>query len=413
MQKLTRNIGYMTLSQAANYLLPLVTLPYITRIVGPANYGLIEFATVTTLFFSALVSYGFTFTGTRKVAELKEAYPRIARVYSVVLQSRIYLLVLSAVLFSFLLIAVPQYNTELRLMLFAFPFVVGWALTPDFLFQGRQDLGVIALVNTSIKIIGAILIFSILKEKGDYPLVLAINSITQLGAAILSLFYAHRRYPWLQFQWQSNRLVKAYLRSGFYIFVSHFFTRVYTFGSILFLGFLLPQRELGLFAAAMKLIVVGQSFLFTPLGNSLYPFLAAKVKEARSSFLKERRRFQYYLLGVSGFATVLVVLTADFWVRLFFGKDYMEAAPALALMAPVFVFSTISHFGMKQGLMVLKADAWNLRVVLITGVASIILNYGLIQWQGLMGAAWAKLTLEFLLAALSFYYFEKALREGK
>ncbi|WP_421751983.1 oligosaccharide flippase family protein [Croceimicrobium sp.] len=413
MQRLGRNIGFMGLSQAANYLLPLVTLPFITRIVGPDNYGLIEFATVTVLYFSALVTYGFTFTGTRKIAELGESHHRISKVYSVVMQSKLLLLLISTLLFVLLLFLVPEYSTEKKLMIFAFPFVIGWGLYPDFLFQGRQDLGVIALANLGIKTVGAILILSLLREPADYPLVVGINSLTQIIAAAITLWYAHYRYKWLRFQWQAWRMVKAYLKSGFYIFASHFFTRVYTFGSILFLGFILAERELGLFAAAMKLITVGQSFLFTPVGSSLYPHLAQKLKENPASYFKERRRFLGYLLGLSALLSIVLIIGQDFWVRLLFGAAYQEAAPALALMAPVMVFTALSHFGMKQGLMVLKADGWNFRIVLITGLASIAFNYFFIQWMGMIGAAWAKLALEALLAILSLYYFQKAVQRFK
>jgi len=407
MKKLGRNIGYMTLSQAANYVLPLVTLPYITRIIGPENYGLVEFATVTILFLSAIVTYGFTFTGTRKVAELKDNFPRISKVFSTLIQAKLYLLLIASIIFGLLLLGIPQYRIEWHLMLFAFPYVIGWGLYPDFLFQGRQDLGIIAMVTTAIKVLGAVLIFALIHEESDYFLVVGINGITQIVAALITMLYIPRKYPWLKFSWQSNRLIKAYLKSGFFIFLSHFFTRLFTFGSILFIGFLLPQKELGLFAAALKLITVGQSFLFTPLGNSLYPYLASKAKNEFGLYLKERKRFLFYLLGISSLATIMIIAAKEFWVKLLFGEDYLQAAPALAIMAPAMLLTTLSHFSMKQGLMVLKADGLNLRVFLIVGTSSLFLNYFLIEFYGFIGAAWAKLALEFLLAALGMFYFYK------
>jgi len=400
----------MTLSQAANYLLPLVTLPYITRVVGPENYGIAEFAQVTMLYFTAFVSYGFVFTATRRVAELKDRFERISTVFSVVTQAKIYLLLFSILVFAALLLFVPQYHEELRLMLVAFPFVIGWALYPDFLFQGRQDLGVIALANMGIKSLGAVLIFVLIQEPDDYYWVLGINSITQLGAAGLTLTYAYKRYSWLQFKWQPLALVKAYLRSGFYMFASHFFTRVYVFGSVLFLGFLLPGEDLGYFAAALKLITVGQSFLFTPLGSSLYPHLAQLVKTDPQKYLRERKRFRNYLLLLSSAAALVAIFFNDFVIQIFFGADFAPAAEVLAWMAPVFVFTAISHFSTKQGLMVLKADGANFKVVFWTGLISVILNFGLIEFYGLNGAAFAKLGLEIVLAILAVYYFSKVLK---
>lgn len=407
MSRLGKNIGYLSLSQAANYLLPLVTLPYITRVIGPEKYGLVEFATVSTLYFSALVTYGFTFTATRKIAELGENWARISKVYSVVMLAKFLLLLLSSALFAVLLFTVPEYQSEWKMMLFAFPFVIGWGLYPDFLFQGRQKLGVIASLNLGIKSAGAILIFTLIHEKADYYLICGINSFTQLMAALISLFYGHKIYPKLRFEWAGFRLVKAYLRSGFYIFASHFFTRVYTFGSILFLGFLLPDKELGLFSAAMKLIVVGQSFLFSPMGGALYPHLAQLAKKDLGTYQQARRKFQWGMILITSLAAGVIMLFPEFFVRLVFGEAYIEVAPVLALMAPVLILTSLSHFGMKQGLMVLKADAYNLWVVLLAGLASIGLYYWLIHDYGLTGAAWAKLYVEGILALGAMFFFQK------
>lgn len=409
-KQLGKNIGYLGLSQAANYLLPLVTLPYITRVVGPANYGLVEFASVTVLYFSALVTYGFTFTATRKIAELGENWSRISKVYTTVLQAKLVLLLLSTLLFIALLLLVPEYQEEWKLMLFAFPMVIGWALYPDFLFQGRQKLGVVATANLGIKSLGAILIFVLINKEADYLLICGINSFTQILAALISLAYAHRIYPKLSWQWQGFRLIKHYLRSGFYIFASHFLTRVYTFGTILFLGFLLPDRELGLFAAAMKLIVVGQSFLFTPIGGALYPYFAQLAKQDFNAFKRKRNTFQWAMIGLSGAASLMIFLFSEFFVRLIFGVDYLEVAPILAMMSPVLLLTSLSHFAMKQGLMVLKADSYNLWVVLIGGLASLVLNYFLIQNMGMEGAAWAKLGVEASLAIAALVFFQKVWR---
>lgn len=409
-RRVSKNIGFLGISQAANYLLPLVTLPYITRVVGPEHYGQIEFATVTMLYFSAIVMYGFTFTATRRIAELGDNFKRISAVYSSVMQAKFILLLASTALFALLLIAVPNFGDQATALLFAFPIVIGWALYPDFLFQGRQKLGVIALANLGIKVIGAALIFILLQEPEQYYYVLGINAFAQLLAGIVTLIYAHRVYDNLSFTWQPVKLVLGYLKSGFYIFASHFMTRVYTFGTILFLGFLLPDKELGLFAAAMKLIVVGQSFLFTPVGGALYPHLAKTASSDFDRYLAERARFQWGMIGLTTVAGLVIVLFPTFFVQLLFGEEYLSVVPVLQWMSPVLLLTALSHFAMKQGLMVLKADKENLWVVIVAGVASLALNYVLIEWKGLSGAAWAKLSVEAILAIVSLWLFKRALR---
>lgn len=406
---LAKNIGFLGVSQAANYLLPLVTIPYITRVVGPKNYGLIEFATVAMLYFSALVIYGFSYTATRKIAEQAQRPKRVASLFYTVLYTRILLFAISALLFVALLLLVPQMAERSTVMLFAFPVVLGWALYPDYLFQGLQKLKVVALANLAIKLLAAGLIFAFLHQPEHYYLVVGINSVAQIIVALATLYYAFRTEE-LPYRAPSWRLMFMHLSSGWYIFLSHFFTRIYTFGSIIFLGFLLHEVELGLFAAAMKLVIVGQSFLFLPLGGALFPHFSALSRSNFSRYLRERKKYLLALLLISAFAAAVIMLFPHFFVLLVFGESYLSVAPFLRAMAPILVLTAVSHFSLKQGLIVLRQDKINLYLVVGVGLASLLLNAVLIHYYALWGATVAKIATEALLALGASFYFYRSIR---
>lgn len=408
-QQVVKNIGFLGISQAANYLLPLVTIPYITRIVGPQNYGLLELAATTMLYFSAVVIYGFSFTATRKIAAFSTNAKRVARVFSTVLYTRLLLFALVTVVFLLVLFTVPKFQQHQRLFLFAFPIVLGWALYPEFLFQGLQKLSVVALANLGVKVLAALLIFLLLHQAQHFYLVVVINAVAQIAIALATLTYAFKIYPSLQLHRPNFRIVKIYLKSGWYLFLSHFFTRVYTFGAILFLGFLLSEQELGFYAAAAKLIIVGQSFLFLPLGGALFPHFANLYKNSPKTYRQQHAKVVKLMLLGTALASVLLWFLAEFLVKLFFGEEYLPVVPYLQIMAPALLLTTISHFSMKQGLMILKKDKTHLWIVIAVGLASLLLNLVLINTYNLMGAALAKLAIELLLALLAWGFFYKAL----
>jgi PST family polysaccharide transporter len=409
--RIIKNIGFLSVSQAANYVLPLVTIPYITRVVGPENYGLVEFGTTVMLYFSAMVIYGFSFTATRKIASHPEQPKRVASIFATVLYTRLLLFIVVSALFILLLFSVPTFAENQQLLLYAFPVVLGWALYPEFLFQGLQKLSVIALANLAIKVLAAILIFVLLREKADYYLVVGINAFAQIVVALGTLFYAFKVLPKAPFPKPKFRLIKAYLRSGWYIFLSHFFTRIYTFGSIIFLGFLLTEKELGLFAAAMKLVIVGQSFLFTPLGGALFPYFANLYKQSTQAYRKAHAKFMRIMLLATVLASLIVALFPTFWVQLVFGEDYLSVAPYLQYMIPILAITTFSHFALKQGLMILRKDRLHLNVVIVVGLLSLLLNYVFITLFRIEGAVWAKISIEVLLAAFGWFYYQKAMRD--
>ncbi len=396
--RLFRNIGYLSLSQTANYLLPLVTIPYVTRIVGPVNYGLIEWATTLMLFFSAAVIYGFNYTATRHIAAATRNKQELNRIFQAVFYTRLFLFLLVLGLFLVLLLLVPRLREHHQLFLLAFPIVLGWALYPDFLFQGLQRFSVLALANTTVKLLAAALIFTVLREEKDYVLVVAINGFAQVGVALLVLGYAQRQLQggaWRAPRWSA---ISQQLRQGWFAFLSHFFVRVYTFGSLIFLGFLLSDVELGLFAAASKLILVGQNFLLMPISGALYPHLAQLRAKKITLYHRAHRRFAWLILGFTGLVCAFVLIFPKFLIGLVFGTDYLDAAPLLQIMAPVYVLGGLSHFALKQGLMVLRGDRWHFVVVVGVGLGSLLINYLLIRALDLTGAAWAKVLIELALA---------------
>lgn len=404
---LAKNIGFLTISQAANYVLPLVTIPYITRVVGPENYGFIEFATVAMLYFSAVVIYGFNTTATRKIAETPQNMGKVSHVFSAVMHTRVILFLLSTASFVVILFLVPQFSEQKMLMICAFPIVLGWALYPDFLFQGIQKLRVVAVANLLIKTLAAVFVFILLHKKQDFYLVLAINSGAQVLVAGGTLMYAFRSLPKLKWLALDGRAVRSYLASGWYVFLSHFFTRIHTFGTIIFLGVMLAEEDLGIFAAAMKLVIVAQSFLFLPLGGALFPYLANLAKTDFNSFLRTRRRFMFAMIGLTSVASFLVIWLAPFFVKLVFGTDYLAASPYLQLMMPILILTAISHFTMHQGLLIMRKDKIYLWIIIAAGVFSVALNILLIPVFELKGAAWAKLGVEAFMALAALFYFRK------
>lgn len=408
---LFKNIGFLGFSQAANYILPLVTIPYITRIVGPENYGLIEFATVAMLYFSALVIYGFNTTATRKIAETPHNIKKVSFVFSAALTSRLLLFIISAVLFLVSLLVIPKFQGQHIMMIYAFPIVLGWAVYPDFLFQGLQKLKVVALANFAVKTLAAILVFVLLKSAEDFYYVLGINAAAQVIVGLATLVYAFKSIDGLRFQWATAKAIKTSIAGGTYVFLSHFFTRISTFGTIVFIGFMLQKEEVGLFAAGWKLIMVAQSFLFLPLFGALFPYLANLYRSNRDQYFAQFKRALLAMLVITLISSAILFLAPAFFVKIVFGESYLSIVPYLKIMAPILIFTTLSHFGLHQGLIILKRDKRYLQVIVGVGLLSLLMNYIFIEYAGLAGAVWVKLVLEITLAALSWWFYRRELHK--
>ena len=103
-KKIFKNASYLGIVQLVNYVFPLITVPYVSRIIGPEGYGIINYATTFVGYFSLLIAYGFDLTGTRRIVKHLEQPSKINQIVSEILTARILLFIISIFLFILALI---------------------------------------------------------------------------------------------------------------------------------------------------------------------------------------------------------------------------------------------------------------------------------------------------------------------
>src|SRR5690606_2901760 len=132
---LAGNFGYMMLLQVAGYLFPLVTIPYLARVIGVDGFGKIAFAAAVILWFQTITDWGFNYTATRDVAQNRENKEKVDEIFSSVLWARITLMILSFGLLLVLIAAVPYFQENKKIILLTFLIVPGHIMFPDWFFQ--------------------------------------------------------------------------------------------------------------------------------------------------------------------------------------------------------------------------------------------------------------------------------------
>ena len=408
---LLKNLGFLTLSQIANYLLPLVTIPYVTRIVGPENFGLIEFAQATVLYFTVIVNYGFNRTASRSIAIVSSDMKEVSAIFSSVMIAKAMLFFVSVIAYLILIFAAPDFTKHVYLLLVAFPIVLGWAIYPMFVFEGLQKLSVIAITDVSIKAASAILILSLIKNQDQYFLVPLINGLMQVVFAAASFYYALKKIPGLRFHMLDRKAVFAQLKEGSFVFYSNFFNTVYNFGTVLIGAFFLSPIQLGIYAAAYKLIVVANSFLFKPLLGAFYPYLSAKLVKGFFYYSNAFKKGLYYLLIASFLTFLITFLIPEFLLDLVFGHQYSDGAIALRIMSPTLVLGAFIHMFLAQGMLHLKKDKSFMLLTISAGLLSIPLSLFLMAEYSINGAAWVRVIVDTYLAVASGVLYYKSIKK--
>ena len=186
-RQLIENFFSLSILNALNVLLPLVTLPYILHVVGKANYGAYSYVYAVLQYVILFSTYGFNFSATKQISQCRDDAAMVARIYNAVTASKgLIAIVLSALL---LMTSRWVFMNEVGVMMFLYGLgmVIGDVLTPVWLFQGMEKMRYMTMVNASSKILFTILIFLVVRESDDFDVLILLNSCGYLLAGSLSL----------------------------------------------------------------------------------------------------------------------------------------------------------------------------------------------------------------------------------
>jgi len=154
-----KNIIALGSVQLTNYLLPLITLPYIIRIVGIEKFGIVSLVQSVMLYLLIIVDYGFNYTATLEILRNKDNAIALNRIVSGTMATKFLLLFLSFASLIILHISVTRFNEDGLLFLLGFSLVIGQAFFPMWFFQGIEKLKYITWFNLISRCTLTVLIF--------------------------------------------------------------------------------------------------------------------------------------------------------------------------------------------------------------------------------------------------------------
>lgn len=408
---LFRNFSYITLSQAANYLVPLLTIPYISRVVGVEKFGLLEFSYSLVLYFIQLVEYSFDITATRRMAVISHNPVMVSRLFSTVFWSKMLLWSISTLVFVFLLVVSdrlqPYHSALVGYYFITFSFV----LSQHWFFQGLQKLGVVALANVGLKLIFALLLFLFVKAESDYYLVAVSTSIGYVLVAVLTFRYAFQLIPELRVYFPGFRLILRNIKNGFYIFSAGMANKFYALSGIYWAGTLLSAAQLGQFSAAHKLYMVVQSMMFYPVQMTLLPHLSKKMRQGFEVYKKTFFRYLKWILLATIAASAFLYLLSPFVVKVLFGKDFLYAYTLFDLFIPSLVAGVFINLIVYQAFIHLKRDDLHLKAHVVMMVLSMVGNFVAIKFFGAPGGAGFRSIMDAFYVLISWRWLTQAFKQ--
>lgn len=394
--KVLKNSIWLTILQVVNTVIPVLTIPYITRVLGTNEYGVFSIALNWILYFQVAVEFGFGLSGARKVALLdKDDTKELNKIYNNIISSRMILLIICFVLLNIIALITRRTIKIYISMLILFIMIIGTAFQLTFLFQGKQDMKFITIINVIARTVSVILIFLLVKSSSHLYLYCLLYSITLLLSSIISNAIAYKKYG-LKFRFSKIKEIKKEINDGKYLFASTAMTKVFSGFGTTILGILSTATITGIYSAIYKIPYILTMF-FSPISQALYPYNSAKFEKGYNEGIKSVKKVCVPVLIGFTFISIIIVLFRNIAVNILFGEEY---APYSIIVIPLviqFIFAMINNF---LGIQVLVASGNTKKYTqafTIGCIAILLLNSVLGKFFDIYGIAIAAALGEFVL----------------
>ncbi|MBI3600140.1 MAG: flippase [Nitrospinae bacterium] len=400
--------NFLSLSgvQAAKYILPLVTVPYLIRVLGPEKFGLIAFSQAFIQYFVLITDYGFNLSATREISINRDNRTRVSEIFSSIMLIKTGFMLLSLSILCLLVFSIDRFRAERLVYLFTFGIVLGNVLFPVWFFQGMERMKQIAMLNILSMAIFTFSIFIIIRSQGDYIYVPLINSIGSIIAGLISLWIAVRKFG-VSIKFPVFTAVKYQLKEGLHIFISTIAISGYTNTRIFAVGLFTSNIITGYYAIAERLMGIIQTFPLASLLQTVYPGLSNLFSENKANAIIIMKRFQKLttLTYLSGLPAVFIF--APYIVKIVSGFPYEEVILSFRLLLIAIFFINANAFRI-QFLLVCGRDDLFAKIHIIMGITGALLSFLFTYSFSYIGTAAAIIIVEFavLILTLRYYYNE-------
>lgn len=392
--KVFSNGVYLYIFQIFNTIIPLLTLPYITRILGDSQYGVFSKALNYITYCQTFVEYGFTLAGAKKISLCNSQEER-NKIFSSITYSKTLLLFISLLIVAVLSFTITKNRMQTVCMLILALMLVAEVFMQNWFFQGMQYMRSIMFVNLISRTISTVCIFIFVKSSEDLLLYAALYVTANLITALLGTIFAMKKFQ-IRFTYFKKSETLLALKDGWPLFTTSFASKVCSGFAITALGFFCTDAIVGGYSSVQKIPYI-LVMMFAPIGQAIYPFICRLYAENVTKGVEFLKRITLVVLGVCLIGVVAIIILRDWLVSFVFGEDYLRYSNLIIPLAFWLLFSITNNF---LGIQTLIARGYQKQYswcFLISIVVLVVLCLALGYLVGAMGVAVATLIGELTL----------------
>lgn len=393
----TKSLNINAVTYAMNSLMgiifPLITFPYISRILGVEMLGGYNFAVSVISYILIFARLGISFYAVREGARFRDNKEKFKIFADQIFTINIFTAIFAYVLFLLLLVVVPKLRDYQQLLfvlsiqVFFVPIAVDWVYTI------YEDFFYVTIRNIAVQVISIILLFIFVKTSDDVINYAFLTVVSSMGSAIFNFIYAKK---YTKICLTKTLKIKKHLKPIITLFAMNIATTIFATSDMVMLGFMSDDKAIGIYSVSVKIYNLVKVVAASVVAVAI-PRIASLIEKKDVGELKRsvNRIFNLLLMVTVPIVVGLIVLREEA-ILIISSKEYITSAVPLAILSVDIFFNLVAYFWGQAILVPFKRDKELLKITVFSAILNIILNIILIPYFNEVATALTTLVAEFV-----------------
>ena len=407
MKSIKHNVIVNGILSVANIIFPLITFPYISRVLGVEANGALNFANATVNYFSLFATLGLSTYGIKACAKVRDDRRQLSKTVHELLLINLVTTTLASVALIIAIICIPRYRDSWMLL-----FIYSWGMVLNvaglnWLYSAVEQYDYITKRSIAFKLLGVILMFIFVHKPSDYIAYAIITVIANVGGNILNIIYSKK---YIDFKWFGNYEIKEHLKPTLAMFATYLAVNVYSNLDSVMLGFIQNDYQVGIYTAAVKVRSI-LTTLITSIGTVLLPRMSYYIYNDEIDEFKKLLKKSYSTIIMIAFPMMIYfILVAKPSILFLSGSQYLDSVTPMKILMPIMLISSLSNItGMQILIPIGKENRFAISVT-CGAIVDLVLNIILIPKYGANGAAVGTLCAEVVQFSMQVIFTSKYLK---
>lgn len=393
-----KNFIYNLVYQILIMILPFITTPYISRVIGVEGVGIYSYTNSIANYFVMFAMLGLNNYGNRSIARVRNDKDRLSKTFLSIYGLQFITSIISLIVY---LVFVTNSSYQYRnISLIQAILIFSALLDINWFYFGIEQFKLTVTRNILIKVVMTSCVFIFVKEESDLPLYILIMAVGTLITQIVLWVFIKRYVVFVKIKLLD---IFEHLKPNLILFIPVVAVSIYRIMDKIMLGILSDMTQTGLYGNSDRVVTIPLGIV-AALGTVMLPKMSNMIATGNISkgkiYIRDSMQFSMFISIAMAFGLAAI---AERFAPIYFGKDFVNCGRLILLLSPIVIFSSWSNVIRTQYLIPMGRDQDYIKSVILGAIINFTINFILIRKYGALGAAVGTIVAEFVVMSYQTY----------